>query len=115
MTAGLKAVCETGDSGKLTKALTVESQERFGGAYIGRDRARDLAVNVVLPFLDALDQPAGTGSFLEIYRKFGKLQDNELTKEMAHRLLIPAWRGVADSARRQQGLIQLQRLLAGAS
>ena len=50
---------------------------------------------------------------MEIYPKFGTLQENELTKEMSRRLLDPAWQGVVNSARRQQGLIQLHRLLTG--
>ena len=128
LTVGLTQACENGIPRDLTKALTVASGDD-SPAYVGRDRARDLAVNVVLPFLHALNlhapklhtpgYPADAGPFPEIYwevyRAFGKLQENDLTKEMSRRLLGAAWHDVADSARRQQGLIQLQRLLAGAS
>ena len=85
----------------------------------------------MLPFLQAADLQAverfGTpdrivapeasyeGRYWELYRAFGKLQDNDVTKEMARLLLPLAWRSVANSARRQQGLIRLHRLLAGES
>ena len=139
LTAGLKAICDANDHRKLTKALMKPSETGSGGAYIGQGRARDLAVNVVLPFLQAVDlqdawmqtaepravdgpdRPDGTvapvasdeGGYWELYLAFGKLQDNDVTREIAHLLLPSAWRAVANSARRQQGLIRLHRLLAG--
>ena len=141
LTAGLKAICDADDHRKLTKALMKPAEAGSGGAVIGQGRARDLAVNVVLPFLQAVDlqppdlktaepQDVGRpdrpdrivgpealfeGRYWELYRAFGKLQDNDVTKEMARLLLPPAWRPVANSARRQQGLIRLHRLLAGQS
>ena len=128
LTAGLRAICDANDHRNLTKALMKPSETGSGGAVIGQGRARDLAVNVVLPFLQAADlQTAGQfdgivapeafqeGRYWELYRAFGKLQDNDVTKEMARLLLPPAWRPVANSARRQQGLIRLHRLLAGQS
>ncbi len=143
LTAGLQAICDASDHRKLTKALMKPAETGSGGALIGQDRARDLAVNVVLPFLQAADlkttdqqatdqqtaQPQVVdrlggavapealheGRYRELYRAYGKLQDNDVTKEMARLLLPPAWRSVANSARRQQGLIRLHRLLAGES
>jgi hypothetical protein len=81
-------------------------------------------VNVVLPFLHGLgsrqgpagcraDGPSG-GDCLALYQRFGKLQENELTREMAGQLVDPAWRGVLTTARRQQGLLHLHSLLGGA-
>ena len=141
LTAGLKAICNADDHRKLTKALMKPAESGAGGAVIGQGRARDLAVNVVLPFLQAVDLQEAylqtaerqavdrpdrpdrivapeafyEGRYWELYRAFGKLQDNDVTKEMARLLLPPAWRSVANSARRQQGLIRLHRLLAGQS
>ena len=138
LTAGLQAICDASDHRKLTRALMKPAENGSGGAFIGQDRARDLAVNVVLPFLQAADlkttdqqtaQPEAVdraggavapeelheGRYWELYRAYGKLQDNDVTKEMARLLLPPAWRSVANSARRQQGLIRLHRLLAGES
>ena len=141
LTAGLKVICDADDHRKLTKALMKPAEAGSGGAVIGQGRARDLAVNVVLPFLQAVDlqppdlktaepQDVGRpdrpdrivgpealfeGRYWDLYRAFGKLQDNDVTKEMARLLLPPPWRSVANSARRQQGLIRLHRLLAGQS
>ena len=141
LTAGLKAICNADDHRKLTKALMKPAESGAGGAVIGQGRARDLAVNVVLPFLQAVDlqeaylqtaepqavdrpdrpdrivapEASYEGRYWDLYRAFGKLQENDVTKEMARLLLPHAWRSVANSARRQQGLIRLHRLLAGQS
>ncbi len=115
---GLRQAATAGTMRGLITALTV-----FGGpgrepAWIGTGRSRDLAVNVVLPFLHALDhRRGGPGSgreHLALYRRLGKLQENELTREMMEQLVELAWSGVVDSARRQQGLLHLQSLLSGA-
>ena len=119
---GLGKVVDRGSAAKLTSALTVAAdpgQPTAGLAYVGAARARDLAVNVVLPFFHALAEAENTGSSpaLKLYHGFGKLQDNELTREMATLLLEPdAETGgakVVTTARRQQGLIHLHRQLAG--
>ena len=47
-----------------------------------------------------------------IYQRFGKLQDNELTREMADELLEPAWGNVSNTARRRQGLLHRHHLLS---
>ena len=48
---------------------------------------------------------------MALYGKFSRLQPNEITREMAERLMPPEWSGVVNSARRQQGLIHLHRQL----
>ena len=99
----------------MTASLMVASAGH-GAASVGRDRARDLAINVVLPFLHgAFRNEAGPNGqvYLDLYRVYGKLQENELTREMARVLLDPSWRRLVTTARRQQGLIHLQRALAG--
>ena len=75
---------DRGSAAKLTSSLTVAAdpgQPTAGLAYVGAARAKDLAVNVVLPFFHALAEAESTGSSpaLKLYRGFGKLQDNELT------------------------------------
>ncbi len=76
-------------------------------------------MNAVLPYLHgwrmALGDPAGAEAMLGLYRSFGRLPDNEVTRHMVGALFPAVWRRVANNARRQQGLIHLQRLLAGAS
>ena len=77
---GLRAAAATGKPALLTSALAVPSSTGSGPAFVGLSRARDLAVNVVLPFLHALAEirqdSQETEAHLETYVGFGKLQDN---------------------------------------
>ena len=116
---GLKHIAATGKTALLTSALSVTSGT--GPALVGLGRARDLAVNVALPCLHALAEMGGESrqaeTYLELYHRFGKLQDNELTREMIEQLIEPGWvhdpQKVASTARRQQGLLHLKYLLSG--
>jgi len=122
LVAGLSLLAQAPNPRRLTSALCVPSVLGYATACIGTARARDLAVNVVLPFLYGLHRLGGAAvegqaygqDYLELYRRFGKLQDNDLTREMAVQLVGPGWAGLLKTARRQQGLLHLQRLLAGA-
>ncbi len=118
LTAGLSAAASAGDPKALTKALTVAAGDGKP-APIGTGRAQDIAVNAVLPFLHAhrtlAGDYAGAERMLELYRRYGPLSDNEITRELAAALQEPAWGRVPNNARRQQGLVHLQRLLAGAT
>jgi len=115
----LRNAASKGDPSILTRALTVDSGGEGGAALIGTGRARDIAVNAVLPFLHGLASLTGEASkssaMLELYRQYGKLTENEITRELASALQPREWGRVARTARQQQGLIHLQRLLAGAS
>ena len=118
LVAGLRRTAEKSKPRELIMALTVTSGPGGKEALIGRGRAGDLAVNVVLPFLYAFatwnKQGSEGQSYLHLYHRFGKLQENELTREMAGELLDPAWRPTVTNARRQQGLLHLQSLVTGA-
>ncbi len=120
LVAALTEIVAGGNAAKLTAALTVKGDGTDGGskvtAFVGADRAKDMAVNVVLPFCHAIAESGGEegeGAALALFKKFGKLQENEITREMADQLLMPEWSGVVTGARRQQGLIHLHRQLAG--
>lgn len=89
------------------------TQGRTQAALLGNARARDIAVNVVLPFARAwarrerrpdLSRLAG-----KLYRGYPALAENRLTREMTRKLTgaddFAPWR----TACRQQGLIHLQR------
>ena len=102
-----------GNSKRLVAALTVDGQDG-ATAPVGAGRARDLSVNVVMPLLHALE-PGDESSLLELFRRFPKLQGNEVVREMAEQLLPGKWRGDVNCARRQQGLLHLAALLRGAS
>jgi hypothetical protein len=119
----------------LENALTVTGEASGGQALIGRGRARDMSVNCALTFTHALARLRGDTQLEEmsrdIYRRFPKLQDNELTREMLGQLFshldiasdtAPGtedtqgckqdYKKAVNSARRQQGLIHLHRLIA---
>jgi hypothetical protein len=114
---GLRDAATTGKPALLTSALAVPSGTGTGPASVGLSRARDLAVNVVLPFLHAVAEirqdSQETEAYLETYGRFGKLQDNELTREMSEQLFDPGWGEVVNNARRQQGLLHLKHLISG--
>ena len=118
LVAGLERAAEESNPSKLTALLMVAGGQNRKGALIGRGRAGDLAVNVVLPFLHGLATSNGQDSRSQgsqhLYHRFGKLQENELTLEMARQLMEPDWRGVLTNARRQQGLLHLNALVSGA-
>ena len=116
--AALKTAASAGDHKTLTGVLTVPARDGKS-APIGPARARDIAVNVALPFLHGYATLAGSHAnaekMLDLYRRYGPLSDNEITRELAASLQHPSWGRIANNARRQQGLIHLQRLLAGAA
>ena len=113
---------QSGKPSELTAALTVTEGKE---TYIGPGRAREIAVNVVLPFCHALASKTGqianagpsseADKLLAQYHRFGKLPDNEIARELSALLFDPGQGRVKMNARRQQGLIHLQRLLSGAS
>ena len=117
--AGMANTAAQGNSTALTRALSVSSGGAQQPALIGSGRAGDIAVNAVLPFLHGWTALSGEArksrEMLELYRKYGKLNENEITRELASALQPAEWGRVARTARQQQGLIHLQRLLAGAS
>ena len=101
----------SGSPSQLTAALTVDGRDGRT-APIGMSRARDLAVNAVLPLLHDMDGGAES-SYLALYRRFPKMQGNEVVREMTEQLFPEAWRAGVNTARRQQGLLHLAALLRG--
>ncbi len=101
-----------GSPSQLAAALTVDGRDG-GAALIGTGRARDLAVNAVLPLLHTLDGGGAESAPMEIYRRFPKLTGNEIVREMAAQLFPEPWQAEASNARRQQGLLHLAALLRG--
>ena len=104
---GLADDVRCGDAGWLVK------KRLSAPPFVGRGRAGDMAVNVVLPALHAwagLRRDAKLReTCLELYRSFPKLSENEITREM-RRLLAPRGAAVAAAtSRRQQGLMHLYR------
>jgi hypothetical protein len=95
---------------------------RAGPKPVGSTRARDMVVNCVMPFLHAWAKRGDDRVLEELcldgYRRFPRLQENEITREMA-RLASEGRRDgddrrrVVDGARRQQGLVHLHRVMSG--
>ena len=120
----------------LTAALTVNAGPKTGTSQgaIGKGRAGDIAVNAVLPFFHSLANHTGDTSFAErcsrMFRRFPKLQPNDVTREMEEQLcgsMASSWtetaapsikgrpRSVVNVARRQQGLLHLHHLIISPS
>ena len=104
---GLADDVRCGDAGWLVK------KRLSAPPFVGRGRAGDMAVNVVLPALHAWAGLRRDSKLretcLELFRSFPKLSENEITREM-RRLLAPRGAAVdAATSRRQQGLMHLYR------
>ena len=100
---GLQSDADSGDAALLARRLAAPP-------YVGESRARDIVVNVALPFLHAY---AGTArsrerqaNYLSMYAAHPKLSENEITREASR--MLPEWgRRAVRGARRQQGLMLL--------
>ena len=100
---GLQADADGGDTALLARRLAAPP-------FVGQSRARDIVVNVALPFLHAFAGAARDrerrAACLRMYAAHPKLSENEITREAMR--MLPDWGGRAvRGARRQQGLMQL--------
>jgi hypothetical protein len=106
--------------GALTAGLTDPYWDRhvdFGAplrrpaALVGVARAREITVNVLLPWAAAVarsaGQPAIEAAAAFAYRSHPRLASNAITRHMARQLVGPEARGVLTTACRQQGLHHL--------
>ena len=79
--------------------------------YLGKERAADIAVNIMLPFIYALKNPAyrfGTArKTLDLFRAYPRLATNSTEKRMVERLGLD--KTTINSARQQQGLIHIYK------
>jgi len=103
------------DIGRLEAGFMVAGEGcRYAGrrALIGQGRAREIVVNIALPFAFAWAEANSEASLAEaalwLYRIYPKSGENEITRGLT-RLLGSKASGLVDSARRQQGLIHLDR------
>jgi hypothetical protein len=103
------------DIGRLEAGFMVGS-EGYGSpgrrALIGQGRAREIVVNIALPFAFAWAEANSEASLAEaapwLYRIYPKSGENEITRGLT-RLLGSKASAVVDSARRQQGLLHLDK------
>ncbi len=112
----LKEVINTGESSVLEKGLIVTPDEYWGcymdfgipalgiaPALLGKERAADIVINVLLPFVYARGEY--NEKALDIYRDYRASEENTLIKHMRQQLGIGRY--LADTACRQQGLIHI--------
>lgn len=78
-------------------------------ALLGRERAVDIVINVLLPFLSIREQSKQAEKALKIYRDYRATAENTLVKHMRQQLGLT--RHLTDTARRQQGLIHIYKTL----
>lgn len=100
------------DSGYWARHADLVGEARaLSSSLIGRGRARDIIVNIILPFSFAWAQvtssPRLAQQALEFYQHYPKLEDNDVTREMKNKLFGGSSSGGSSSAQRQQGLIYL--------
>jgi hypothetical protein len=122
--ASLGEVASEMDYRKMERALLVTDDDYrgicgvpgFAGgsgfpALLGRERAADIAVNVLLPFTVAWgrlnSRPELAAGAAEIYRSYPALADNTLQRHMTDQLGIGRY--VVGTARRQQGLLHIYK------
>ncbi|MGH7597468.1 MAG: DUF2851 family protein [bacterium] len=112
----LSAAAEKGGRRARGKDEKVTTTQTNYGDLIGRDRALDILVNIVLPALWHYGRQAGDAHLQnlvqEVYGSFPRLQENQITRAMRQQLSQQhsVSRTVATSALTQQGLIHLQKL-----
>ena len=103
-TAYVRSAAEEAKPAALVRALS-------DPPLIGAGRARDMAVNVVLPFVHALAgarrDGAAAARSLEAYRSFPGLADNDITREMRRLVADRGLTVTVKGARRHQGLAHL--------
>jgi hypothetical protein len=126
--AGLQGILQTAainDAGRSLELSLLVNPDSFWGRYLdfgqpgggvipallGRERAAEIVVNVLLPFAAAAGftdgPPELSRKALGIYREYRAPAENTLEKHMRKQLGIG--RHLSNSARRQQGLIHIYK------
>lgn len=83
---------------------------------VGKDRARDLVINIVLPvvlaYANEIEDALLKINLLQLYQAYPKVSSNSITKEMSKQLFeeIKQANQHINTASRQQGLIHLYKL-----
>ena len=109
---GLEQSFAVGATGYWASHYDFGRPARWNPSLIGRGRAREIVVNVLLPFLSAgaesLSRPWLGGLAEHLYRNHPPLGENWITRYMAAQV-ADGGQGRLSSACRQQGLIHLYR------
>ncbi|MDP2730229.1 MAG: DUF2851 family protein [Dehalococcoidales bacterium] len=98
---------------ELEKGLMVAADGSKTGALLGRGRAADIIVNVLLPFTFAWSRFASRSGLgdkaIDLYYHYPRLAANSVEKHMVEQFGLD--RNLVSSARRQQGLIHIYNSL----
>lgn len=98
------------ESGFMVSATDDGSYDQC--ALIGQGRAREIVINIALPFAfawaESKSQEKLAEQALALYRMYPKAGENEITRELT-KLLGTCVSGLVNSVRRQQGLIHLAK------
>jgi hypothetical protein len=110
---------------KLEEALIIAPGDCRGGhpdfrfktgenipALLGKERAADIVINVLLPFTAAMGQinkrPEEEENALEIYHRYPAAAENTVVKDMRRKLGING--NITRTAQRQQGLLHIFKM-----
>jgi hypothetical protein len=103
-----QAAATAGDH-RCLESVLMSGSTAGGVSGLGRDRAADIGVNVLLPFLRALGdrrrEPGLSTGAVSLYRGWPRLGSNCVERHMMGQ--IGLGKGVVNSARRQQGLMEI--------
>jgi hypothetical protein len=104
------------DKGQLERSFTITAPEHCSGSegnLIGQGRAREIVINVILPFAlawaEAGSQMKLAEQVLALYRDYPKAGEYGITRDLAKLLMGTSASSVVNTARRQQGLIHLDK------
>lgn len=110
----LRPLVELGGTPQRLEASFVvsgPSRSGEGSSLIGWGRARDIAINVALPFALAWAQASGEEELAErslrLYRAYPRAADNSVTRGLSGLMFPGSSSKLVCSARRQQGLLHL--------
>lgn len=112
-------------SNRLTASLQVSAGDSFWAEHfdfdkpispgradlVGKGRAQEMALNIAVPFAHAYGEHTSDSALRQkaqvAYRRFPKLAENQISRQMAQLLPSGAVKGLILTARRQQGLLHL--------
>ena len=111
---GLEAALVVSPNGYWASHFDFSSGSRMGNlSLLGRDRAADIVVNVLLPFTSAWgelnSQPELAGKAFTLYHNYPKLSVNTVEQHMMRQAGLNS--SLVNSAQRQQGLIHIYNTL----
>ncbi len=112
----ISAVSNSGENTNRLEACFIVRDKVQSSSHkrilIGQGRAREIIINIVLPFIYAWAKANSrrvlAQQAITLYRNYGKVGENGITREM-EKLLLPSSTNIVHSAQRQQGLLHIAK------